>query len=234
MPAEHRATLSLVEAAQSSTVAAAAGELRQDLRLIADMIEPGSRVLDIGCGDGALLAYLARRKNVDGRGIELSQSGVNACVGHGLSVIQGDADRDLEAYPTGAFDVVVLSQTLPATRQPRRVVEALVRIGRRAIVSFPNFGFWRIRLRLLMTGRMPVSHCLAYPWYETPNIHLCTVRDFIALCDEIGVRVERSVTLDRHGRPYPLDPRGSLANLLAEQGIFVLCGNRGELDDARR
>jgi methionine biosynthesis protein MetW len=205
----------------------AAGELRQDLRLIAEMIEPGSRVLDIGCGDGALLAYLARQKSVDGRGIELSQSGVNACVGHGLSVIQGDADRDLEAYPDGAFDVVVLSQTLQATHRPRRVVEELVRIGRRAIVSFPNFGFWRIRLRLLLTGRMPLSHCLAHPWYETPNIHLCTIRDFVALCDEIGVRVDRSVTLDRHGQPYSLDPRGSLANLLAEQGIFVLCGSAG-------
>jgi methionine biosynthesis protein MetW len=191
------------------------------------MIEPGSRVLDIGCGDGALLAYLARQKSVDGRGIELSQSGVNACVGHGLSVIQGDADRDLGAYPAGAFDVVVLSQTLQATHRPRRVVEELVRIGRRAIVSFPNFGFWRIRLGLLLTGRMPVSHCLAHPWYETPNIHLCTIRDFVALCDEIGVRVDRSVTLDRLGQPYSLDPRGSLANLLAEQGIFVLCGSAG-------
>ena len=142
MPADQRAAaLSLAGAAQSPAAAAAAGELRQDLRMIADMIEPGSRVLDIGCGDGALLAYLARRKKVDGRGIELSQSGVNACVGHGLSVIQGDADRDLDPYPMGAFDVVVLSQTLQATRQPRKVVEALVRIGRRAIVSFPNFGF---------------------------------------------------------------------------------------------
>src|SRR5207244_3715362 len=206
------------------------GDLRRDLRLIAEMIEPGARVLDIGCGDGALLAFLAREKGVDARGIELSQSGVNACVRHGLSVIQGDADRDLDAYPTGAFDVVVLSQTLQATRQPRKVIEALVRIGRQAIVSFPNFGFWRIRLRLLITGQMPVSHCLAYPWYETPNIHLCTIRDFVALCDEIGVRVERSVTLDRHGQPYSLDPRGSLANLLAEQGIFVLCGSRGEAD----
>jgi methionine biosynthesis protein MetW len=220
--------LSFGAATQATVGTAAAVELRQDLRLIAEMIEPGSRVLDIGCGDGALLAYLAREKKVDGRGIELSQSGVNSCVGHGLSVIQGDADRDLEAYPTGAFDVVVLSQTLQATRQPRRVVEALVRIGRRAIVSFPNFGFWRIRLRLLMTGRMPLSHCLAHPWYETPNIHLCTIHDFVALCDEIGVRVERSVTLDRLGQPYSLDPRGSLANLLAEQGIFVLCGSRLE------
>ena len=205
----------------------AGAELRHDLKLIAEMIEPGARVLDIGCGDGALLAYLVRHKGVDGRGMELSQSGVNACVGHGLSVIQGDADRDLEAYPAGAFDVVVLSQTLQATHRPRRVVEELVRIGRRAIVSFPNFGFWRIRLSLLMTGRMPLSHCLAHPWYETPNIHLCTIRDFVALCDEIGVRVDRSVTLDRHGQPYSLDPRGSLANLLAEQGIFVLCGSGG-------
>jgi methionine biosynthesis protein MetW len=221
------AALSFGASTDAMPAASAAGELRQDLRLIADMIQPASRVLDIGCGDGSLLAYLARHKGVDGRGIELSQSGVNACVGHGLSVIQGDADRDLDAYPIGAFDVVVLSQTLQATRQPRKVVEALVRIGRRAIVSFPNFGFWRIRLSLLLTGRMPLSHCLAHPWYETPNIHLCTIRDFVALCDEIGVRLERSVTLDRHGQPYSLDPRGSLANLLAEQGIFVLCGSPG-------
>jgi methionine biosynthesis protein MetW len=203
---------------------AAKNELRRDLRLIADMIGEGARVLDVGCGDGALLAYLTRERRVDGRGMELSQSGVNACVGHGLSVIQGDADRDLEAYPSGAFDVVVLSQTLQATRNPRRVVETLVRIGRRAIVSFPNFGYWRVRLKLLASGRMPVSSLLPNPWYETPNIHLCTIRDFVALCDEIGVRVERAVTLDRFGRPYALNPHGRLANLLGEQGVFVLSG----------
>lgn len=196
--------------------------LRRDLRIIAEMIEPSARVLDIGCGDGALLAYLAREKGVDARGVELSQSGVNACVTQGLSVIQGDADSDLDAYPTGAFDVVVLSQTLQATRQPRRVLETLMRIGKRAIVSFPNFGFWRVRLGFALRGRMPVTPLLNHAWYDTPNIHLCTIRDFVALCDELGVRIEKSVTLDRHGRPFALDPRGALANLLAEQGVFVL------------
>ena len=220
-----------VAAPRPNAAGSAPDELRRDLRLIADMIEPGTRVLDIGCGDGALLAYLAREKDVDARGIELSQSGVNAGVRHGLSVIQGDADRDLDAFPDDAFDVVVLSQTLQATRQPRHVLEALLRIGKRAIVSFPNFGFWRIRLGLLLRGRMPVSELLNHSWYDTPNIHLCTIRDFAALCDELGARIERSLTLDRHGRPFTLDPRGSLANLLAEQGMFVLSGSR---DKAKR
>jgi methionine biosynthesis protein MetW len=201
--------------------------LRRDLRVIGDMIEPSARVLDIGCGDGALLAYLVREKGADGRGVELSQSGVNACVGQGLSVIQGDADSDLDAYPQGAFDVVVLSQTLQATRQPRRVLETLLRIGERAIVSFPNFGFWRVRLSLLARGRMPVTPLLHHAWYDTPNIHLCTLRDFVALCDEIGGRIERSITLDRYGVPFALDPRGALANLLAAQGVFVLTRGQG-------
>ncbi len=205
---------------ESST--SARDRLRRDLRVIADMIEPSARVLDIGCGDGALLAYLAKEKGADARGVELSQSGVNACVTQGLSVIQGDADSDLDAYPTGAFDVVVLSQTLQATRQPRRVIETLMRIGKRAIVSFPNFGFWRIRLGLAIHGRMPVTPLLNHGWYDTPNIHLCTISDFVALCAEIGVRIEKSVTLDRYGRPFTLDSRGALANLLAEQGVFVL------------
>jgi methionine biosynthesis protein MetW len=211
---------------QAIPAAAAPDELRRDLRLIADMIEPGLRVLDIGCGDGALLAYLARAKAVDARGIELSQSGVNACVRHGLPVIQGDADRDLEAFPDAAFDVVVLSQTLQATREPRHVLEELLRIGKRAIVSFPNFGFWRIRLSLFFRGRMPVTELLHNHWYDTPNIHLCTIHDFVALCDEVGARIERSQTLDRYGRPFALDPRGNLANLLAEQSVFVLSGGR--------
>ena len=212
------AALSGAPAAQTRTLP----RLRGDLAMVADLIESGSRVLDVGCGEGELLDHLARAKAVDGRGIELSQSGVNACVRHGLSVIQGDADSDLAAYPSGSFDYVVLSQTLQATRNPRLVIEHLVRIGRRAIVSFPNFGHWKIRLHILMTGRMPVTHLLNHSWYDTPNIHLCTVRDFVALTATLGVAIEKSVTLDRAGRPFSLDPRGSLANLLAEQGLFML------------
>jgi methionine biosynthesis protein MetW len=198
------------------------GDLRGDLRLIAEMVQPGARVLDIGCGDGALLAYLARHKQIDGRGMELSQSGVNACVGHGLSVIQGDADHDLDDYPSGAFDHVILSQTLQATRNPRLVIANLVRIGRRAIVSFPNFGHWRIRLHLVVHGRMPMTALLSQSWYDTPNIHLCTIKDFLALCRELGIVIERSLTLDRAGQPFSLDPVGGLANLLAEQAVFLL------------
>src|SRR5437667_4806132 len=159
--ADRSAALPLGMPAVAPSIAPPApGDLRRDLRLIAEMIEPGARVLDIGCGDGALLAFLAREKGVDARGIELSQSGVNACVRHGLSVIQGDADRDLDTFPAGAFDVVVLSQTLQATRQPRHVLEELLRIGKRAIVSFPNFAFSRVRLSLLFRGRMPVTDFL--------------------------------------------------------------------------
>ncbi|MGB8183205.1 MAG: methionine biosynthesis protein MetW [Stellaceae bacterium] len=193
-------------------------ELRGDLRLVGSMIEPETRVLDIGCGDGELLYYLVHNKGVDGRGMELSQSGVNSCVRHGLSVIQGDADNDLEDYPSDAFDYVVLSQTLQATRKPREVLLNLVRIGRHAIVSFPNFGHWRIRMGLLIAGRLPSSALLPYPWYDTPNIHLCTIRDFALLCRDEGIRVERSISLDRFGRPYTR----ALANLIAEQGLFLL------------
>jgi methionine biosynthesis protein MetW len=198
------------------------GDVRGDLRLIAEMVAPGSRVLDIGCGDGALLAHLARAKQVDGRGMELSQSGVNACVSHGLPVIQGDADGDLDTYPSDAFDYAILSQTLQATRNPRLVIGNLVRIGRRAIVSFPNFGHWRIRAHLLFNGRMPITALLNHAWYDTPNIHFCTIKDFVALCTELGITIERSLTLDHAGRPFALDAGGGLANLLAEQGLFLL------------
>ncbi|WP_043745368.1 methionine biosynthesis protein MetW [Paramagnetospirillum magneticum] len=198
------------------------GNLRVDLRLIADMVEPGSRVLDVGCGEGALLDWLGRTKNVDGRGIELSMAGVSAAVSHGLSVIQGDADTDLKDYPSGAFDYVILSQTLQATYAPRTVLSHMLRIGRRAIVSFPNFGHWRVRLHLLTHGRMPVTDTLAYEWYDTPNIHFCTIRDFLDLCRDLQIKVERSIPLDRGGKTMAIPSCEGIANLFADQGLFVL------------
>src|SRR5690606_38989313 len=137
-----------------------------------------SRVLDVGCGDGELLDFLVRERGADARGIEISQRGVNACVARGLSVIQGDADTDLRDYPPKAFDYVTLSQTLQATRRPREVLEHLLRIGDRAIVSFPNFAAWRVRFKFFLSGRMPNTGLLDKPWYSTPNIHFCTIRDF--------------------------------------------------------
>lgn len=197
--------------------------IRADLQLIADMVEPRSRVLDVGCGDGALIDYLAQFKQVVGRGIELSQAGVNACVSHGLSVIQGNADTDLDDYPSNAFDYVILSQTLQATRDPHRVVAQLVRIGRRAIVSFPNFGHWQVRSHLLIHGRMPVTVALPDKWHETPNIHLCTIRDFVILCEDLKIALERALALDDRGRPKRIRSLW-LANLLGEYGMFLLRG----------
>jgi methionine biosynthesis protein MetW len=196
--------------------------IRVDLQIIADMVDANSRVLDVGCGDGTLLDYLVNFKQVDGRGIELSSEGVNACVSAGLSVIQGDADTDLSTYPDAAFDYVILSQTLQAMMAPRTVVENLVRIGRHAIVSFPNFGHWRVRGYLGLHGRMPKSNTLPYEWYETPNIHLCTIKDFIEMSARLGVTIERSLSLNAHGRLRRINSGPLTANLFGVQAVFML------------
>ncbi len=203
-------------------VRAATDTSRVDLLLIAEMVEPGSRVLDVGCGDGTLLRLLAARKGVDGRGIELSQAGVNNCVAKGLSVIQGDADTDLVYYPDLAFDYAILSQTIQATYSPRHVLEQLLRIGRRAIVSFPNFGHWRVRAKLLFGGHMPRTDYLPDRWYDTPNIHLCTINDFTDLCRDVGAKIERAVALNAYGRKLGVSMPLFAQNLFGEQAVFLL------------
>jgi len=186
------------------------------------MIEPGARVLDIGCGNGELLAHLTHDKDVDGRGIEIDMEEVARCVAQGLAVIHGDADNDLAFFPDDAFDYVVLSRTLQAVHRPRAVLAQMLRISRHAIVSFPNFGHWQVRAQLLLRGRMPTTETLDRPWYETPNIHLCTIRDFFELCFDEGYQVERWLGVDEAGRKTPWRRNRWLANLFAEQGLFML------------
>jgi methionine biosynthesis protein MetW len=220
----------LTQVQRDITVANAArmqGSGRVDLLLVANMVDKGAKVLDVGCGDGELLKILTETRDVDGRGIELSREGVNHCVAKGLAVIQGDADTDLVDYPNDSFDYVILSQTLQATWQPRHVLEHMLRIGQRAIVSFPNFGHWKIRLKLLLGGRMPRTDNLPDTWYDTPNIHFCTIKDFRELCQTIGVEMERAEALNAWGKPLRLTAPWWFWNLFGEQAVFLLRRRRG-------
>ncbi len=198
------------------------GSQRVDLQVVADFIKPSAKVLDVGSGDGILLELLQNEKQVEGRGLELSQRGVNECVARGLSVVQGDADSDLTFYPDKGFDYVILSQTLQATRNPKLVLTELLRIGERAIVSFPNFGHWRVRLWLSFRGRMPVTKDLPYSWYDTPNIHFCTIRDFVMLCEEVGAKVESATALDANGQKIGLSMPWWFWNFFGQQAVFLL------------
>jgi methionine biosynthesis protein MetW len=191
--------------------------LRPDLAVIAANVAPGSRVLDVGCGDGELMAALRDEKQVDARGLELDSGDVAGAVARGLSVVQGDADTDLADYPDDSFDYAILSQTLQTTRAPDVVLEHLLRIGRHAFVSFPNFAHWRVRASLLWGGRMPVTRLLPVAWYATPNIHHVTVDDFRALLGERGIIVEGAWFLSGDQRTS-----ATMANLLAEHAVFLL------------
>ena len=196
--------------------------LRPDLSVIADHVAPGSRVLDVGCGDGALMAALRDRRGCDARGLEIDAGNVAAAVSRGLSVIQGDADVDLAGYPDQSFDYAILSQTLQTARAPDLVLDHLLRIGRRAFVSFPNFAHWRVRLSLLWGGRMPVTRQLPESWYDTPNIHHVTIDDFRAFLRQRGVIVEGAWFLSGDKQTT-----SAAANLLAEHAVFLLRGEPG-------
>ena len=194
-------------------------QLRPDLALISDWIAPESRLLDLGCGDGALLAHLAAHKNVRGYGLEIDPGNIAACIGRGVNVIQADLDKGLAGFGDAAFDVVVMTQALQALQRPDEAVAEMLRVGRTVIVTFPNFGHWRVRMALLM-GRMPVTSSLPERWFDTPNIHLCTVADFEALCAARGWRISDRALLN-HAREGGLLSR-LFPNLFAEVALFEL------------
>ncbi len=195
---------------------------REDFAEILKLVRPGARVLDIGCEDGELLELLTREKDVDGQGLEISPGGVAACLARGLAVVQGDGDRDLDHFPTRAFDYAILSKTLQQMREPRHVLSELLRIADQAVVSVPNFGHWKVRWALLSRGRMPETGALPEPWWSTPNIHLCTLRDFTTLCDDLNLRIDACMSLAEGKAARPIDPRQPIENWRAETALFLL------------
>jgi len=195
--------------------------VRLDYRMIQDYVEPGSRVLDLGCGDGALLEELIREKGVQACGIEIDGELVRRCIARGVPVYHGDMLEGMAMFEDGRFDCVVLSQTLQQTYAPLRVVKEMLRVGRRAVISFPNFGHWRVRVQLLLRGRMPVTRVLPYMWYETPNIRVLTIKDFLDVCRELELRIVDRLFLTAAYRRLP----GLLANLTASMAMFVIESN---------
>lgn len=196
--------------------------LREEFREILRLVRPGSRVLDVGCGEGELLEALVKEKGCDAQGLEISADGVSACLARGLSVVQGDADHDLDHFPSHSFDYAVLSDTLQEMQDPKHVLSELLRIAGQAVVSLPNFGHWRIRWSLLINGRMPETKALPDPWWETPNIHLCTLRDFTTLCEKLDLRIDACAALNDGQTARSMDPMRAIENLRAEAALFLL------------
>jgi methionine biosynthesis protein MetW len=196
--------------------------MREDFREILRLVRPGARVLDVGCADGSLLELLIREKGVDGQGLELSHAGVAACLARGLAVVQGDADHDLDDFPSRAFDYAILSDTLQSMRDPRHVLSELLRIAGRAVVSLPNFGHWRVRMSLMFRGRMPETRALPEPWWSTPNIHLCTLADFTDLCRALDLRIDACAALSAGRLARPIDPLRAVENWRSESALFLL------------
>ena len=191
--------------------------------LISSLIEENCKVLDVGCGDGSLLIFLENKKNINGRGLEISHEGVKTCLSKGLSVLQGNADTDLVNFPKNSFDYVILSRTLQATHKPKEVLKEMLRIGKKCIVSFPNFAHWKCRLDLLLEGVMPMTKTLSEPWYQTPNIHLCTIKDFIKICELLNISIDKAFRLSESGSIKTTDrPESFYNNLFSVEGVFVI------------
>jgi methionine biosynthesis protein MetW len=196
--------------------------VREDFREILRLVKPKARVLDVGCGEGELMELLTVQNSVDAQGLEISPQGVAACLAKGLAVVQGDGDRDLDYFPTGAFDYAILSKTLQQMREPKHVLSELLRIADRAIVSAPNFAHWRMRLSLMSRGRMPETKALPDPWWATANIHLFTLRDFTDLVGDLGLKVEACAALAEGKAARPMNPTGVLENWRVETALFLL------------
>ena len=196
--------------------------LRADLKVMAHLVPQGASVLDIGCGNGELLAWLIEHRNIDGRGLELSINKVSECIANGLSVMHANAEEEMPYFSNKSFDISILSRTLQAMHNPVEALEQVTRIGGQAIVSIPNFGYWRNRVHLGLTGHMPVTSTLSYQWYDTPNIHFCTIRDFIELCQMLDITIKEQVFHNFEGRKQGYFGNVAIANLLAEQATFLI------------
>ena len=196
--------------------------MKQEFKIISDLIDENSHVLDVGCGDGILMEYLVKEKKVNIRGIEISKTKVQNCIAKGLTIIEGNAEEDLKQFPDKSFDYVVLSQTLQAFLNPEKVINELLRIGKQAIVTIPNFGYWKIRLHLLLKGTMPVTRTLPDEWYNTPNIHLCTIKDFVYFSKDKNFKLSKSIALRSNQLSYIKDSNLNLKNLSSNLGIFLI------------
>ena len=196
--------------------------MKLEFKIIADLLEENTRILDVGCDDGTLMEFLKKNKNVDIRGIEISKKKVQVCVSKGLTVLEGNAEFDLKQFPENSFDYVVLGQTLQAFVNPEIVIKELLRVGKKAIVTIPNFGHWRVRLNLLTKGTMPVTKTLPNDWYNTPNIHMCTIKDFVKFSKTINFKIYKSLALMNKNVSNINNSNLSFKNLFAELGIFLI------------
>ena len=196
--------------------------MKEEFKVISELIDEKSRVLDVGCGDGILMEYLLKNKVVDVRGLEISKEKVKKCLSNGLAVVEGDAEYDLKQFPDLSFDYVILSQTLQAFMSPENVIKDLLRVGKKVIVTIPNFGHWKIRVDLLFKGEMPITKNLPYEWYNTPNLHMCTIQDFYNFCNNKGINIFKTISLNGQKTSKITSSNLKFKNLISELGIFLL------------
>ena len=196
--------------------------MKKEFQIIAELIKNNTKVLDVGCGDGTLMKYLKDQKNVDTRGLEISKDKVQTCVSKGLAVIEGNAEKDLKQFPNSSFNYAVLSQTLQAFYNPEKVIDDLLNVADKAIVTIPNFGFWKVRLDLLIKGTMPITKNLPNEWYNTPNLHMCTIKDFVNFCTQKKINLFKSLALHEEKASDINNKNLNIKNLLSELGIFLI------------